>query len=608
MGRRIWLVIAVAAAVLAVVAANAPGASQEKRSSSVTKGLDYFHARQGANAGFGDPSTTGWVIMAAAANKEPIDGTAWRKGGRSPVSYLQTVDHAAAGSANSPLYCSRMIMAYVAAHRKDLAFAAGSKRIDLLHRLLTYQDLDDGALKWSFSPSSSLRSTDAVRTTAWAILAMKAIGASGDPGLRERYLGAVSWLAGQANAGGGFPRSTSGSANPEDSSSTVEDTAAAAQALIAGGVARDAAVIVDAVAGPQSYLQRVQNNDGGFDAVDSTRSATTATAAATEAIRAVGQDPAAKNGAWDKGDTGTRTPVAVIKDLQVATGAYSKWRSAFLNPLPTTAEALLGLSGQNLATFPAKLPAAVTAFAFRPFFNDAAPANKAKFTQTRIVLIRTQYGDHHGGTGIDARKVRLTIDGVDRTKAASVSAYGLHLQLKNVPNGTHTWTVAIVDRAGNPRTLQRTFTVAVAIPPSPTPTQTSGGLPPPTYVPPTTYTPAPTPTISAPATISPTPSISLTPAPTTSPTVSGAPVASPSPSPGAGGGDDGGGSAAGFLGGTLLAMLPIGAAIGYYYIQRRAQALNVAGEGGALAGGGSAWERLKRTASRSKDILKPAGS
>ena len=81
MGRRIWLVIAVAAAVLAVVAANAPGASQEKRSSSVTKGLDYFHARQGANAGFGDPSTTGWVIMAAAANKEPIDGTAWRKGG-----------------------------------------------------------------------------------------------------------------------------------------------------------------------------------------------------------------------------------------------------------------------------------------------------------------------------------------------------------------------------------------------------------------------------------------------------------------------------------------------------------------------------------------------
>ena len=56
-------------------------------------------------------------------------------------------------------------------------------------------------------------------------------------------------------------------------------------------------------------------------------------------------------------------------------------------------------------------------------------------------------------------------------------------------------------------------------------------------------------------------------------------------------------------------MLPIGAALSYYLIQRRAQALNVAGEGESAGGrrfraGSASSARL----AKSKDIVKPAGS
>jgi hypothetical protein len=69
----------------------------------------------------------------------------------------------------------------------------------------------------------------------------------------------------------------------------------------------------------------------------------------------------------------------------------------------------------------------------------------------------------------------------------------------------------------------------------------------------------------------------------------------------------GGGSAAGFVGGTLLALLPIGAAVSYLAFHRREQALDAAGEGRVLPGGGSTWDRLKRSLGKLKDIVKPAG-
>ena len=118
------------------------------------------------------------------------------------------------------------------------------------------------------------------------------------------------------------------------------------------------------------------------------------------------------------------------------------------------------------------------------------------------------------------------------------------------------------------------------------------------------YTPTPTPTPYQ--TVTPYPSVS--PYPYASPIVSGSPIPSPSASasPAGAEGDGGGGSAAGFVGGTLLAMLPIGAAISYLALHRREDLLDGASQGAVLAGGGSSWERFKQHLARSKDLTPPS--
>ena len=123
------------------------------------------------------------------------------------------------------------------------------------------------------------------------------------------------------------------------------------------------------------------------------------------------------------------------------------------------------------------------------------------------MLIRATYGDGKGGTGVNAAAVRLYVDTANKTKPADVGRYGLHLQLKNVANGKHTYKIVIRDFAGNEREVTRSFTVAVPIA---TPTPTFNPLP--TATPTTTFPP---PTYH-PSTTTPTPSTTLYPTPTTS--------------------------------------------------------------------------------------------
>ena len=179
MSRKIWLVLAIAVLVAASFAASVVAAkkSKEDRTKYVTRGLDYFHAHQGDDAGFSTPSNTAWAVLGAVASGERMGSSAWTKKGKNPFDYLQSVNHeTAAGSAtvdNAPVYYARMIMAYVAVGRRDRVFVAGTPHIDLLAKLYTYQDMTDGSsTKGSFSPSSSTRNFDAVHTTSWAILSM----------------------------------------------------------------------------------------------------------------------------------------------------------------------------------------------------------------------------------------------------------------------------------------------------------------------------------------------------------------------------------------------------------------------------------------------------
>jgi len=60
------------------------------------------------------------------------------------------------------------------------------------------------------------------------------------------------------------------------------------------------------------------------------------------------------------------------------------------------------------------------------------------------------------------------------------------------------------------------------------------------------------------------------------------------------------------VGGTLLAMLPIGAVVSYLLLHRREELLGGASQGEVLAGGGSPWERFKQTLAKSKDLTRPS--
>lgn len=607
MSRRVWLALALAAITAASFAASSvaadPRAAADPRPKRITKGLDYFHARQTDAGGFGSMANTAWGIMGAVASGERMGSSAWSIKGKNPFLYLQSNSHEAAANAdtNAPVYYARAIMAYATVDRIDRIPVAGTPSVNLLNKLYSYQDwvVDTAAGSGSFSPwnpSNPPSSRMDVHTTAWAVLALTSIGERGT----TRFTEAVSWLADQANADGGFP-SQSVAGEP----SNVEDTALVIQALIAGGRAKSGSGIPEA----RAFLLDVQNSNAGFPYYNkggSTNAA--ATSAAIQAALAMGEDPST-DAAWKKGASSPETALAA---LQKETGAYASTKGHSVLPMATTSWALIALRHKPFTTFPRNVGPAVKAFVYRPEIKTISPKNGAKYTHTRIVLIRATYTDGDKGTGVDPSACRVYVDNVNKSKPAVIGPYGLHLQLKNVANGNHTYKLLIVDHAGNVRTVARTFEVNVVTPvptPTPTPAPTYNPTPAPIY--PTTRPPTPqpvetlypTPTSSA----SPTPYSSVTPYPSDG-TVTGTPIASPSPSGSPAAADEGGGgSAAGFLGGTLLAMLPIGALLSYFALRRRELALSEASAGKVLEGGGSSWDRLKQALGKSKDIVKPAG-
>jgi hypothetical protein len=607
MGRRVRLALALAAIAAASFAASSvaarPHTASESRPKTVTKGLDYLHSRQTDAGGFGSMANTAWGILGAVASGERMGNHAWAVKSNNPFEYLQNNSHEAAANAdtNAPIYYARAIMAYTAVGRIDRIPVAGkSPSVNLLNKLYGYQDwkVDTSTGSGSFSPwnpSTPPSHRLDVHTTAWAILALAAM----EENQGQRFTTAVAWLAAQHLSNGGFP-----STSVDNGTENVEDTALAIQALIAGGYAKNDPVIAAA----RTYLLASQNqSSAGFPYKSGGATQAEATSVAIQAAWAMGDNPKT-DPAWVKG---INTPEHALSLLQSRSGSYASTRGSAPQPMTSTSWALIAMRGRPFSSFPRRMGTASKAFRFRPWTKSVSPKNGAKYTHTRIVLIRATYTDGEKGTGVKPSACRVYVDNANKSKPADIGPYGLHLQLKNVPNGDHTYKLLIVDHAGNVRTVARAFKVNVFTPiPTPTSTSTYHPIPNPVY-PTTIVTPKPV------QTLFPSPSTSVTPTPNPSPyqsgaPVTGAPVASPSPSgsPGAAGADSGGGggSAAGFLGGTLLAMLPIGALLSYFAFRRRELALSGAGQGKMLEGGGSAWERAKRALGKSKDVVKPAGS
>ena len=396
MSRKIWLVLAIAALVAASFAASVVAAkkSKEDRTKYVTRGLDYFHAHQGDDAGFSTPSNTAWAVLAAVASGERMGSSAWTKKGKNPFDYLQGVNHeTAAGSAtvdNAPVYYARMIMAYVAVGRRDRVFVAGTPHIDLLAKLYTYQDLTDGSsTKGSFSPSSSTRNFDAVHTTSWAILSMYNFNV-----IEDRFLLAETWLAGQQRADGGF----SSEAGKE---SDCVNTALAIQALSVG----PAGLSWNAEAA-KLFLKQAQNADGGFPYFKGGRTNAEATAAAIQAILALGEKPDDRY--WRTTATYTlgNSPTYALGVLQQKNGSYKLTSREHDRPIPVTSWAVTAMRRKSFAAYPRNIGSAEKAFKFRPEVRTVSPKNGTKFKTTRIVLIRATYTDFYPkGTGINPSRL-----------------------------------------------------------------------------------------------------------------------------------------------------------------------------------------------------------
>ncbi|HQG54343.1 MAG TPA: terpene cyclase/mutase family protein [Thermoleophilia bacterium] len=553
------------------------------RATSVTKGLDFIHARQLSTGGFANASatdsarTTPWAMLAIVAGQE--NPAKWVQSGKDPLfDYLQSInlERAAVPSdgtpTNVPQYYSILILAYAAVDQPELIYHAGTPRIDLLAKLLTYAD-DDG----HFSPATSGdKGLWDVTTTTWALLALRAAGQSDG-----NVSAASAWLQNVQNPDGGWPMQTG-------TGSGVDTTAAAVQALRAAGVSASSATIQNAL----TYLHGAQKSDGGFpDAPSATRSNAESTAWTMQALKAAGVDQAT----WTKNG---HTPAQYLRGLQRASGVFEHRKGLVVaNSMTTTTQATMALAGK---AFPFSLGGKIYAPKHLPSFSSFKPGNGAVFSSTNDVLVDVAYVDPKGGTGINADAVRILVDGANKTSKAKVSSSRLSLKLVDLTYGQHTIEMRIADRAGNRRTSTHTITVSYA-PSSGTSssggsTSTSGstsstwnsGI---TVKPSRTFTPT---TASTPAATSTTPSTGegsvtgtvLTPQPSPLPSASGSPAAAAST------GSSSGGSG-GVLGATLLLMLPLGAGLSYWIHRRHAAALANAGQGRLLAGGGTPWQRFK---------------
>jgi len=166
-----------------------------------------------------------------------------------------------------------------------------------------------------------------VNLTAFAILALRGVGVSAStPALRR----ANAWLARQQNADGGFDFLTRGLG------SDVDDTAAAIEALAAGGGNRAA------LGRAAAYVRTTQNADGGFPQERGGSSNAQSTAWAIQGLTAAHVSLASVR----RG--GSPTPLSYLRSLVAPDGSVRYSRTGTQTPVWVTASAVLGLARRPL--------------------------------------------------------------------------------------------------------------------------------------------------------------------------------------------------------------------------------------------------------------------
>ena len=185
-----------------------------------------------------------------------------------------------------------------------------------------------------------------------------------------------------------------------------------------------------------------QNADGGFSYISPTAAPTTdATAAAIQAIQALGENP---EDDWKQRHARPRSPRSAGCSCSERRPTRSPTRLG--RPSPRTSWALVAQDDksqpftdvpQDASRRPQGLPVPpADPSRSRP---RTAPSSRARTSCSSAPRTRT----HPKGTGIRPSACRLYVDDKNRSRAADIGKYGLHLQLKNVPNGEHTYKIEL---------------------------------------------------------------------------------------------------------------------------------------------------------------------
>ena len=336
---------------------------------------------QNADGGFGGAtgqrstgSFTGWAALGLAAAGRPPGQV--RRSGRSPADFLARE----APRLRDLGDLERTILA--------LAAAGASPRraggVDLVARLLARRRADG-----SFGGYVNL--------TSFGVLALRA---AGRPASDRTVRAATRWVARQQNRDGGFNFARRGGA------SGVDDSAAALQALAAGGRRAGAGVRRAA-----TFLARAQNPDGGMPLQPGGASNAQSTAWAVQGLLAAGREPERVR------SRGSRSPLGYLRTLVAADGSVRYSRTSGQTPVWVTAQALTALARKP---FPIRPPRAGRGAGPAAAAGRAAPAKAAPTAARRAAASQRPSSASAGGPASgEAARARAVLERAVRRRLAA---------------------------------------------------------------------------------------------------------------------------------------------------------------------------------------------
>jgi len=226
------------------------------RMKTAARALNWLQKQQDADGGYGSTDSSTEMLMAVAANG--CDPDAWNvEGGDSLLTYMQ----ANGGAYSNKALAAGKLMVALAAAGEDVTTFLGSS---LVTTMTGYYNSSTGAY------DSGEAYDQGPGPHSWAVLGMRAAGQSVP-------LAATTYLTSNIQAEGCWEWSSGWGCD-------TNATALAVQALMATGVATDAAEVISSIA----WLKSKQNDDGGFP-YSSGDSDANSTAYVTQALLAAGE-------------------------------------------------------------------------------------------------------------------------------------------------------------------------------------------------------------------------------------------------------------------------------------------------------------------------------